>query len=181
MYTNENLALDAMVLIILVKSLYLCFMWFCIAHQRQVTCSTRVEWRLQWEVSVVSVPSSVSPAQEKGCLVALPQQQRIPRPWSHLVWNPFRRKERKQEAVCLCRCQLAQPTAWAALLIGKSSFRESLLHFHWKSVSRNGNSAENGIIMNIAKILFWSLLVMMSGFPSLRNIWAKARFRCALV
>ena len=67
----------------------------------------------------------------------------------------------------------AQPAGEAPLLIGKNTFKDSLLVFHQQLVeivSRIGYPAENRIIMKIAKILVQSLLVMMSGFPMLRNI-----------
>lgn len=111
MYTNKNLALDGLVLIILVKSLYLCFMWFCKAHQRQVTCSIHVEWGLQWEISVVSVPCSVSPAQENGCLVALPSNRGFPG-LDHILFGILsggRRESRKQSACVAASWLSLQP------------------------------------------------------------------------
>lgn len=62
-----------------------------------------------------------------------------------------------------------QPPGQALLVTDKNIFEDGRLAIHWKLseiVLRSGNSAENGIIKKIVKILFWSLLMMMSGFSA---------------
>lgn len=68
----------------------------------------------------------------------------------------------------------AQPAGEAPLWIGKNIFSDDLLDFHQQLaeiVSRGGFPTESRKIMKIAKLLIQSLVVMMmSGFPILRNI-----------
>lgn len=105
-----------------------------------------------------------------------------------VIWSPHgcHFQSVKEES----REQPPQPTGQVIdalqvpLVIGKNNFKDNLLDFHQQLVeivSRRGYPTENRIIMKIAKILVWSLSVMMSGFPILRNIWVKAKYRCALI
>lgn len=77
------------------------------------------------------------------------------------------------------RCQHCPARRWGSSLDRQKYFQMIILAStsSWQKLSpRDDFPTENRRIMKIAK-----MVVMMSGFPILRNIWVKTKCSCALI